>query len=107
MKPHNRIPGRPFWLTLALILGGWFTTTWSTRHAPAADGAILYGFPLPFGWEGGMCGANPTQHFAGGYCPFTISAPFLAVDLLLLVCIPILVQKISNGIVRRRNRTRP
>ena len=74
----------PAIVSFLLLIAGWFYATWSTRNAPSYDGSIIYGFPFPFGWEGGMC--------ASGYCPLSIQYPFLALDILILLMAPVAVQ---------------
>ena len=74
----------PFLVTLLLVACGWVLVTLLTWDAPARDASRLYGFPLPFGFEGGMC--------ANGKCPFSYNIYFLTADLLAILLLPVLVE---------------
>lgn len=69
-----------FWISAGIILSGWILVTALTFDSPHMDGSRRYGFPIPFGSEGGMC-------VGIGYCPLKINYSILMFDVLVAFCI--------------------
>jgi len=73
-----------FWIALVVMIILFFMPTVLTYNAPAYDGERVYGFPLPYYSWGGFC-FSPD---GGQMCRF-VSYPFMIIDLLILVGIPL------------------
>ena len=74
---------KSFWITSAIMIVLFIIPTILTYGAPAYDGQRVYGFPLAFNSEGGLC---PPPG-----CEYTFNYLNLIIDLLILIVIPLIV----------------
>ena len=76
-----------FWIALVIIVVLFILPTILTYGAPAYDGSMIFGFPLPYYSFGGLCLSSD----GGGKMCSSFSTLNLVIDLIILVGLPLLV----------------
>lgn len=78
---------KSFWIALFIMTALFIAPTVITYQQPYTDGVRTYGFPFTFNSEGGLCPPPGCGH--------TFSYLNLALDIMILVAIPFIVNAIA------------